>query len=611
MPSLDDQLIEIAREKRRKRRSTGVHKSISSPIVVLLLGDKQLDALDTLYTQLRGRWSSHLNALQVCYCYVESPYTGANPILQVKLELPEDCGGQGAVCAFPNTLAAINDMMAQAIDRISQEAQVQMVQAGIHIVLAPEDPAGVLLSDLAAVAKGRLEDFGSLTNDCKLYLMLPRSYQTRDECERVCGVMDQLQQAKQYEQPVLQPQLDAAPRMYQVDRLVDAVMLLDDLNENNQHYNLHGERLGLLLDLVENGWSNTAGFIQTAGIREGSAGPEYWLAQATDQLCSERQAEGGKSEDDERFQVIDKEIIEAVQARLQGVQGALQSCCLFRRGQVGRIARSPLDDGEAAVFGSALHTIYASWKESATESEIPGAILQIVEAVESDAGLDALIEHLESWAANLEEQPLPRPKLYCPQVPSDRGEAEAARYFRDILWTEKYQPLMKQEEQDCCAKLARLCVRRCRLRKEELSSEEEEFAGFAEAIKRVWYDLRSAYNDGGKLEPKWIGKRPASGALRKAGALAYRTGDPTEVLSMVAECVDLGGTEAKGAPKADPVLFCRIPLANNLATYTKPITEGISAGCILKFAVVSQQYDEEAMRRVHALNYAREQQALD
>lgn len=611
MPSLEDQLIELAREKRRKRRSISVHKSVSSPIMVLVLGDKQLDVLDMLYTQLKGRWSSHLNALQLCYCYVEAPYTGSNPILQVKLELPEDRGGQGAVRAFPDTLAAINDIMAQAIDRISQEAQVQMVQAGIHIILAPEDPAGALLSDLAAVAKGRLEDFGSLTNDCKLYLMLPRSYQTRDECENVCGVMDQLQQAEWYEQPVLQPQLDAAPRVYRVDRLINAVMLLDDLNENNQHYNLHGERLGLLLDLVENGWSNTAGFVQTAGIREGSAGPEYWLAQATDQLCSERQAEGRKDEDDKRFQAVDKEITETVQAHLRGVQEALQSCCLFRRGQVGRIARSPLDDGEAAVFGGALHAVYASWKESAAEPEVPDAVLQIVEEVESDTGLNALIGHLESWAASLEEKPLPRLNLYCPQVPSDRGEAEAARYFRDMLWAEKYQPLMKQEEQDCCAKLARLCVRRCRLRKEELSSEEEEFAGFAEEIKRIWYDLRNAYNDGGRLEPKWIGKRPASGALRKAGALAYRTGDPTEVLSMVAECVELGGTEAKGAPKADPVLFCRIPLASNLKTYTKPITEGISAGCVLKFAVVSQQFDEEAMRRVYALNYAREQQASD
>lgn len=611
MPSLEDQLIELAREKRRKRRSISVHKSVSSPIVVLALGDKQLDALDTLYTQLKGRWSGHLNAIQVCYCYVEAPYTGSNPILQVKLELPEDCGGQGAVCAFPDTLAAINDMMAQAIDRISQDAQVQMVQASIHIVLAPEDPAGALLSDLAAVAKGRLEDFGSLTNDCRLYLMLPRSYQTRDECEYVCGILDQLQQAEWYEQPVLQPQMDTAPRMYQVDRLINAVMLLDDLNENNQHYNLHGERLGLLLDLVENGWSNTAGFIQAAGIREGSAGPEYWLAQATDQLCSERQAEGRKGEDDERFQAVDKALVEAVQAQLRGVQGALQSCCLFRRGQVGRIARSPLDDGEAAVFGDALHAVYASWKESMAEPEIPGAVLQIVEEIESDTGLDAMIGHLKSWAASLEEQLLPRPNLYCPQVPSDRGEAEAARYFREILWTEKYQPLMKHEEQDCCAKLARLCVQRCRLRKEELSSEEEEFAGFADAIKRVWYDLRNAYNDGGKLEPKWIGKRPVSGVLRRAGALAYRTGDPTEVLSMVAECVELGGTEAKGAPKADPVLCCRIPLTSNLATYTKPITEGISAGCVLKFAVVSQQYDEEAVRRVYALNYARDQQASD
>lgn len=607
---LYDQLIELAREKQRKRLCVGVHKSVPNPIVVLVVGDKQLADLDALYTQLKSRWSSQLKALQVCYCYVESRYSGSNPILQAKLELPKGRGGPGTLCGLTDTLAEVNEMMAKAIDQISQEAQVQMMQAGIHIVLAPEDPAGALLSDLAAVAKGRLQDFGVIINDCRLYLMLPKSYQTIDECRCVCCVMDQLQGSGEYEQAILQPQRDAAPRMCRIDKLINAVMLLDDLNENYQHYNVHGERLGLLLDLVENGWSNT-GFIQTAGVREGSAGPEYWLAGATDQLCSERHSEDAGGKNDKKFQALADAISAAVQARSRDAEQALRSCCLFRPGQVGRIARLPLDEGETAVFGGALRTVYASWRENLAKPELPDAILQIVEGIESDAGLDALIRHLEDWMDDLKSRQTQMPDARCPQFFSDSGEAEAARRFRDTLWTEKYLPLVKKEEQEGFVKLARLCVKRCWQRKEELRVEEEEFTGFAREVRQVWFTLRDTYNDGGRLEPKWIDKPPAAGALHKAGALAFHTGDPTEVLSMVAECVDLSGAGAEDAPRAEPPLFCRIPFATDLNTRVQPITQGVSSGRVLKFAVISQEYDEEALRRVYSLKYARENQASD
>lgn len=607
---LYDQLIEFAREKQRKRRSGGVHKSVTSPIVVLVMGDKQLDGLDTLYTQLTSRWSGQLKALQVCYCYVKTPYTGSNPILQVKLELPDE-GGPGAICALPDTLAAVNDMMGQAIDRITQEAQVQMMQAGIHIILAPEDPAGMLLSDLAAVAKGRLEDFGVVINDCRLYLMLPKSYQTRQEYGQVCGVMDQLQKAVRYEQAVVQPQRDSAPRMYRIDRLINAVMLLDDLNENYQHYNVHGERLGLLLDLLENGWTNM-GFVQTAGVRDGSAGPEYWLAQAADQLCSARQAGGKSVGAEERFQTVMKELTAAAQGRTQGLDQALRACCLFRPGQVERVARLPLDEGEAAVFGGALRAAYQSWLAALAALELPDAAARLVDDIESDAELDALIGRLEGWVSDLEEQPPQLPAdARCPQFYSDRGEAEAVARLRDALWTGKYLPLVRQEEWDCSAKLAHLCAKRCRQRKENLRTEEEEFAGFAKEVRQAWLTLRDAYDNSRRLEPKWIGKPPSSGALRRAGALAFRTGDPTEALSMAAECVDLSGTEAGDAPRADPPLFCRILFTNDLNTRIQPITQGVSTGRVLKFAVISQEYEEEALQRVYALKYARENQGTE
>lgn len=608
--SLYDQLIEFAREKQRKRRIVGIHKSVANPIIVLVVGDKQLDDLDALYTQLKSRWSSQLKALQVCYCYVKAPYTGSSPILQTKLELPE-AGGPGALCTVPDTLGAVNRMMSQAIDRINQEDQVHMAQAKIHIVLAPEDPAGALVSDLAAVAKGRLEDFGVLTNDCRLYLLLPKSYESRKECARVCGVMDQLKQAEQYEQAVLQPQPDAAPRMCRIDRLINAVMLLDDLNENYQRCNLHGERLGLLLDLVENGWNNT-GFIQTAGVQDGSAGPEYWLAQAAYKLCCERQTKTGKSEAEQRLQAIVKQISSAVQSHSSRMEQAVRMCCLFRPGQVERVARFPLDEGETAVFGGTLRSAYESWRESLAGLELPDAVMQIVDEIELEADLDALIRQMEDWVGDPEERQPQMPDAACPQLFCDKGEAAAALRLRDFLWTEKYLPMVKKVERDGCAELARLCAGLCQKRKETLRTEEEEFAGFVKEIQQVWFTLRDAYDDGGgRMDPMWISKPPAPGALRRAGAAAFRTGDASQALAMAAECVDLNGQRRENAPRAELPLFCRIPFATDLNTRVQPITQGVSDGRVLKFAVISREYDEEALRCVYALKYAWENEAAE
>lgn len=600
---LYDQLIEFAREKQRGRRCVGVHKSVPNPILVIVIGDKQCEFLDPLYTQLSSRWSSQLKALQVCYCYVKTPYEGSSPILQAKLELP-DRGGAGAVCSLPDTLSAVNDMIGQAIDRIGQESQTRMMRADIHIVLAPEDPAGMLLSDLAAVAKGRLEDSGVITTDCRLYLLLSSAYRTKAECGYVCGVMDQLREAQAYEQAVLQPQQDAAPLTCRINRLINAVMLLDDVNEHHQHYNAHGERLGLLLDLVENGWSNT-GFIQTAGVRDGSAGPEYWLAQAADFLCSARREQAKKDAGVEIMQVIIAEITAAAQDRTRGLDRALDACRLFVPGQVGRVGQLSLDNGETAVFGGALQSAYASWQKNLPEMKLPGKVLQVVEDIESDDILDVLIYDLESWAEECERQ-APAPLQNRPKLPSDGGEAAAALYFRNFLLQEKYQLLVKKEEQHSRAELVRSCAKNCRQRKKDLRTESEEFADFAREIQQVWATLRDAYNDGGKMQLTWIDKKPAPGALRKAGALAVRTGDPTQVLTMVADCVDLSGDETEGAQCAAPPLFCRIPFADELSTRVQPITQGVSSGRVLKFAVISQEYDEEMLRRVHALKYARE-----
>lgn len=599
-----DQLIEFAREKQRGRRSAVVHKSVKDPIVVLVLGDKQQQYLDTLYTQLCGRWSSRLQALQVCYCYVDAPYTGANPILQTRLELPA-ASGAGAICALPETLAAVNGMAGQAIERISHDPQISMRRGNIHVVLAPEDPAGMLLSDLVAVFKSRLEDFGFFTLDCRLYLLLPWSFQTQRECEWVCGVLDQLREAQEYDQPVLQPQVDAAPRQCRIERLINAVMLLDSVNENGQHYNVHGERLNLLLDLVEHGWDNS-GFLQTAGAREGSAGPEYWLAHALDTLCARQQEPVTREESSEMFKAVSEAITEATQQRTGGLDRALRACCFFRPGQTGRLRQLSVEDAETAVFGSALRSAYAGWQKNLEMSELPPAVRELLDRVSSETQLETLMGQLEQWLKECEitqARPAQEQRLNLSLTGND---VEDAARLRGYLYKEKYLPLADRERQSFNTHLVSQCRKYCLNRKEELRSEEADFEEFARGVRQTWITLRDAYNDGREMELTWIDRQPEPSTLRKACALALRSGDPTQVLSMAADCVDLSGNANSGARCADPPLFCSIPFTMGLNMRLKTIEEGVSSGRVLKFAVLAQEYDEEMLQQVHVLKKARE-----
>lgn len=599
---LYDQVIEFAREKQRGRRSAVVHKSVPNPIIVLVLGDGQHDYLDTLYTQLTSRWSSHLGGLMLCYGYVSAPYTGENPILQVKLELPET-GGAGALCSLPDTMAAFNSMVGQAIERISQDPQIPMRRGDIHIVLAPEDPVGGLLSDLAAVIKGRMEDCGFFTLDCRLYLLLPQAYRSQKECRCVCGVMDQLRQIQEYEQPVLQFQGDAAPQVCRVTKVINSVMLLDNVNENNQHYNVHGERLGLLLDLVENGWKNV-GLFQTAGVKEGSVGPEYWLGQALDTLCSERRMTRQTDEDGGAFKEITAQITEAVQAQTGGLDRAMKACCLFRPGQLARARQMSPEECETAVFGDALRTAYAAWQSGLDSPEIPPAVLKLMEDVSSEAGLDALAQKMDEWVKECElkqMRPLESKRL---NLSFNGNEAEDAALLRSYLYKEKYALMAEQKKQEYRTGLIGLCKKYCTRRKEELRGEEADFDEFAKEARQVWVTLRDAYNDGRTVDVTWIDDRPPSGTLRKECVAAFRSGDPTRVLSLTADCVDLNGKDTGTANCASPPLFCRIPFAIGLNTWVQPITEGVSSGRVLKFAVLCQDYDEEMLQRVHALKKA-------
>jgi len=603
---LYDQIVEFAREKQQVRRRVTVHKSVPRPIVVMVVGDSGREAVDLLYTRLTSRWSSLLEALQVCYYYMDAPYDGERPILQTRLERPEEGGaGPGSLCKLPDTLAAVNAMAGELIRRMCSAPQISMQRADVHIILAPEDPASPLLSDLAAVMRGRLEEFGAVGCDCRLYLLLPQQYETTAQRERVCGVMDQLSQLDggPYRQTVLMPQTDGAPQPYEARRLVDAVMLLDDMNERYQCYNTHGERLELLVDLVENGWLSE-GFIQTAGVREGSAGPEYWLAQAADVLCA--RALGQNDGEDVDFDRARTAIVRAVEDRMGGLEQALSCCCLFHRGQVERFGGSvSLDQAERAVFGRALELAYKAWVEKLPPLAVPAAFSQALDAAGSGKALERLAERLREWGERCREAvPLPRESLQGFNPSTD--ETESVVRFRNLLYQEKYSLQRKKEEQYACAETAQMCAELCRERAGELAQEREDFSEFARQVQEAWYTLRDAYNGGNPMPLSWIEKAPALEDLRRTGARAAREGDAKEALALVAHCVDLSGGAARDAGFADPLLFCRIPITMGLNTWTRRIEQGMSEGRMLKLAIIANRYSEDAVQRVDALASARQ-----
>lgn len=603
---LYDQIVEFAREKHQMVRRRVVHKGVPRPIVVMVVGDSGRDALDLLSARLTSRWTSQLEALQVCYACIDAPYEGERPILQARLERPEEgSGGPGCLCRLPETLAAVNDMAGELIRRLCSAPRISMQRADVHIILAPEDPASPLLSDLAAVIRGRLEEFGAVGCDCRLYLLLPQRYETAAQRERVCGVMDQLSRLDSgpYRQAVLMPQADDAPRPYEARRLVDAVMLLDDMNERYQCCNTHGERLELLVDLVENGWLGE-GFIQTAGEREGSAGPEYWLAQAVDTLCRQVLAEDGGDEVD--FDEVKTAVTRAVETRMKGMEQALGCCCLFHRGQVERLSGSvSLDEAEQAVFGGALEMAYKGWLEERPPLEVPEAVSRVLKSAGSAKELERLAERLQEWGERCGET-VPLPRQSCQGFNPSRDETESAARFRNLLCQTKYALRRKQDEQRAWGETARLCAESCRERARELAQEREDFSEFARQVQEAWYTLRDSYNGGSPMPLSWVEAAPSMEELRRAGARAAESGDAREVLSLAAQCVDLSGGAARDGGFADPLLFCRIPITMGLNTWTRRIDQGISEGRMLKLAIIANSYSEAAVQRVDALASARQ-----
>lgn len=601
-----DQIVTVARDKQQKRRGARVVKNVPNPIIVLVAGDVEKEWLELLHERLKNRWSGQLEALQVCYCYVDKPYKGDAPILQAGLELPVGTSGAGALCTLPETLRTVNAMVSEMIDRVTQAPQIAMNAADIHVVMAPESRTAPLVSDLAAVFKGRMRDFGAFNCSCRLYLLLPMQYQDSGECERVCQVMDQLldADAKPYDQLVLQPQTGAAPRLFSDPRLIDGAMLLDEMNDKFQKYDQHNERLELLVDLIENGWGN--GYIQAAGVQEDSAGPEYWLAQAAAELCAQALAQRADMAGGAGLRQLEQALATAAQERLRGMEQALNTCCLFERGQTTRINSStPVDEGESMVFGHALEYAYSAWLEGLPALKLPEGVAMTLDGIESDESLEHLTDGLLKWAKAQEDARSEPTVQHCKSLGEGSEPANVAR-FREYLYQVKYGPRRENDELLCCAALARLCAKECRERIRILRAEQQDFSDFAKQVEQAWTILRGQFNNGVPMPLTWIDEKPSPGALRRAGAEAVRTGDASGALSLIAGCVDLDGTNGGfGAP--NPPLFCRIPLNIGLSMTTRNITNGVAAGHMLKFvAICEQHYDEPSVQRVHPLQKARQ-----
>lgn len=607
---LYDQLIEFARDKQRGRRHNTVHQSVPNPMFVLVLGDSLCETLDALYVQLTSRWSSQLEALQICYCYMNSPYQGDYPVLQAKVGNTGSCSGAGCLCSMPESLAEVNKMVTKAIDRFISVPQIPMLRADVSVILSAEDAAATLLLDMVALVKGRLEDFGTVNNDSRLYLLLPQRYDTEEQRSHVRCAMEQIRQAAgpekggtAYEQNILQPQLDAAPRGYRSEHLLNGVMLLDDMNELYQKYNLHGERLQLLGDLIETRWS-AADYIQTAGVQEGTAGPEYWLAQAADTQCSAAQkadSDNGASLE-KQLRSMYESIGEMAGRRMSGLERAMSTCCLYLRGKIGRVREMSLDSGERAVFGNSLQNAYTSWLESLPPVQIPQDDQQTLDTENSDERLEALASALKDWADECERKCVLIPESDCRKFNAkSENEAENVAVFRKFLHQMKYSLMRKNDEMRYCAEIARQCAKGCRQRIDELKSEREEFAEFSRAIHQTWVMLRDSYNNGMEMPVNWLETPPSAEKLRKMGAEAARSGDASKPLAVIADCIDLAGSDESRNPVLDPPLYCRITVNIGLPVRRQVIEKGISAGRVLKFATIAHEYDEEKIRLVFAL----------
>ncbi len=581
------QLIDYARDNQRTRRRGSVHQPVPGPIVVLVVGDQPGEQLDRMYVQIASHWSSALSGLQMCYCYTSQPYTGTGPIHQEKLEIPA-AAGAGALSAVPDTLKRVNGMLEKALERMSDEAGLALMRAQIHVVMDPSCNAAPLVTDLIAVCRSQMEELGAMGAQCRLYLMLPDSLKSQQEKENVAGLVAQLpaMNGEPYDQVVAQRACDAQPRAYQCSRLVNTVLLLDEWNENYQRCNRHGERLQLLGDLIENA-SPMGAFLQTAGVQDSSAGPEYWLAHAMDDLCQKALTESTLYSTAEDRQTLEKTLEQAAVDGMRGMEQALDSCVLFRMdAPFRRLQTMTRDEAEKSVFGSSLELTYRGWVKRLAQAEIPPTVSGVIEQITSDQKLKDLADWFLQKASEYESgTAVSAQETPCGfSVGNAKNATEAARNFRTYLRQTKYEECCRRDRYRICAQMARRCAAICTERIEALRTEREDFGEFAQAMSQAWISQRDGYNGGNAINVRWTGEIPDLAAVRRAGAQAVRTGKAAPAFDLVAGVVDLSGSHVPGGAVVQPLLSCRMTITMGINSTKAMIEHGLSAGRVLRFA---------------------------
>lgn len=651
---LYDDLIEIARDKQHKRRRSSVHKSVPCPQFVLVVGDEMTSSLEQLCQQITGRWSSGLTGLQVCYCGFQ-PYDGPAPVQQMVffrrgaderktrdvcppsddlLSRLEACGQQPAAAAVPqpnqafnaggesktaaaNALLAepallrqFNRLVAGMVETISRTPGLAMRQAYIHVVMQPQSGMAAVVQDLIAVVQGHLLSYGVTGSSTRIYLLLPDRITTGAAKKNICAVLDQLSamNSQPYDRPVLLQQLDGEFQHYKTNRLVQHVMLLDEWNEKFQRCNLHGERMQLLGDLVENtNWISSA-FLQTVGVQETHAGPEYWLAAAADQLCREaiQEMESSLYADPTSLQ---QEIQRLAEQRLQGMERIFDACCLYMPFQMAFLHRWDLDQAEEMVFGPGLEQLYQQWLKKRRFTELPESLGRLLDGICSVSVLDSLSRQLDQWADSLAGEKVPVPPVSCERLASSSvsGPDAAAQLLRRYIVQNKYMLRRSGDEKRMQMDLARLCAQACRQRAVWAERQQELLQELKRELQQVWYQLRDSFNEGQPLPVQWLGQKPGAELLYSSLAKA---GEDLEAcardfLENLADRVDLNGQEVTCTGEAP--LHCRRTVMLELPVEERNIREGMSAGRTLRFAALSSEtYTENDANKVFLLHAARE-----
>lgn len=586
---LYDDLIEIARDKQHKRRLGNVHKSVPYPQILLVVGDEMADWLDLLYQQVACRWSSGLSGLQMIYC-AGKPYEGTAPVRQISFSQLEADVGPKSLQNAPELLRAYNRVVAEAMEAVSRTPGLRLNRANIHVVLQPQSPWAVLVQDLIAVVQGHLAVYGAMVTDSRLYLLLPDHIATEAEKKNTAAFLEQMLQMSGgvYDQPVLLLQMDGEFSAHKTNRLVQSVMVLDEWNEYFQRYDLHGERLQLIGDLIETPEWISNSFLQTVGVQETHAGPEYWLAAAASQLCTQAEEElGGQGMVD--LAALQQEIQRLCEQKMQGMEHIFDFCCLYLPFQPAALRQCTVDQAEQMVFGEGMKRLYAQWLESLAFTALPAELEKMLQEIHSITALDQLSHQLDNWANDLENGWAPVPVSQCDRLASGStsGPDAAARLLRQYIIQNKY---FLQRGNDCKRlqmAVARLCAQACRQRAEKLQRQREIISDLSRDLQQVWYHLRDSYNEGRPLPVQWLGQKPDAGFLRRC---VEDSGEDVQVctrnfLETLADRVDLNGQEV--ACTGEAPLCCRFTIALGLQTQSRNIQDGISAGRTLRFAALS------------------------